>query len=537
MSPTNKPVQTVDAVIVGAGFGGMLMLYRLRELGFNVRALEMGDGVGGTWYWNRYPGARVDIESMEYSYQFSDALQQEWRWSERFAPQPELLKYANHVADRFNLREHIQFETRVNSAHYSDDTNTWRVTTESGDSFNAQFLICATGCLSSTNHPQIEGLDSFAGPVHHTGQWPHESVSFDGQRVGVIGTGSSAIQAIPVIAETAGHLSVFQRTANYSVPARNKPMDPGYENQIKSDYANFRARNNQMPNGFGSNNPRGDQSALEVSCSDRRAAYEDRWERGGLFFMGAFTDLIFDQNANDTAAEFVREKIRATVNDSATAELLQPKQTIGCKRICIDTGYYETYNRSNVSLVDISENGIDRITPTGISTGSEHHELDMLVLATGFDAMTGTLLRMDIRGRSGQTLADKWQAGPRNYLGLTTHGFPNMFIITGPGSPSVLTNMQVSIEQHTRWIADCLVHMRDTNKRVIEAELAAEDEWVGHVNAVADSTLYPTCNSWYLGANVPGKPRVFMPLLGFPAYVDRCEEVVAEGYVGFVLQT
>ncbi|MGB7182204.1 MAG: NAD(P)/FAD-dependent oxidoreductase [Burkholderiaceae bacterium] len=525
----------VDAIIVGAGFAGMLMIYRLRELGFSVCCVEMGDGVGGTWYWNRYPGARVDIESMEYSYQFSHELQQEWSWSERFAPQPELLRYANHVADRFNLREHIRFNTRVVGADFNDNDESWTVTTNSGNKIRGQFLICATGCLSSTNQPQIEGLDTFRGPVHHTGQWPHEPVSFDGLRVGVIGTGSSAVQAIPVIAESAGHLTVFQRTANYSVPARNRPMDPAYESQVKSDYLAFRERNNRMPNGFGSNNPRGDQSALEVSETERLVAYEDRWQRGGLFFMGAFTDLIFDQQANDTAAEFVRQKIAATVDDPVTAALLQPKQTIGCKRICIDTNYFETYNRPNVSLVDISENGIERITPDGLITAGSEHPLDMLVLATGFDAMTGTLLRMNIRGRGGQTLVDKWAAGPRNYLGLTTHGFPNMFMVSGPGSPSVLTNMLVSIEQHARWIAGCLAHMRSQHKRVIEADPAAEDDWVGHVNSVADSTLYPTCNSWYLGANVPGKPRVFMPLLGFPAYADRCDQVVAEGYSGFVL--
>jgi len=534
-SANQKETKILDAVVIGAGFGGMLMLYRMREAGFTARALERGDGVGGTWYWNRYPGARVDIESMEYSYQFSEQLQQEWRWTERFAAQPELLEYANHVADRFDLRSDIQLETEVTSAHYDESAKHWVVTTAGGEQFVGRFLISATGCLSSTNRPDIAGLDDFAGPVLHTGQWPHEPVDFTGKKVGVIGTGSSAIQSIPVIAQTAADLTVFQRTANYSVPAHNAPMDDRYEQKIKSEYSAFRARNNRMMNGFGSNNPRSTLATTDVDEAERTLAYEDRWNRGGLFFMGAFTDLIFDQKANDTAADFVRNKITEIVKDPETAKLLQPKQTIGCKRVCIDTGYYETYNRPNVSLVDIASAPIERMTPTGLQTSEKHYDLDMLVLATGFDAMTGTLLRMDIRGKGGVSLRDKWAAGPRNYLGLTTHGFPNMFLVSGPGSPSVLTNMLVSIEQHANWITQCMVDLRDKNKQAIEAQEQAEDEWVGHVNQVADSTLYPTCNSWYLGANVPGKPRVFMPLLGFPDYVDRCDAVVAAGYKGFTL--
>ena len=536
MSKANQAnTEVLDAVVIGAGFGGMLMLYRMREAGFTARALERGDGVGGTWYWNRYPGARVDIESMEYSYQFSEELQQEWRWTERFAAQPELLKYANHVADRFDLRRDIELDTEVTGAHFDEDARHWVVTTADGKEFIGRFLVSATGCLSSTNQPDIAGLDDFAGPVLHTGQWPHEPVDFSGKKVGVIGTGSSGVQSIPVIAQTAEHLTVFQRTANYSVPAHNAPMDEAYEQKIKSEYADFRARNNRMMNGFGSNNPRSTLATTDVGENERTEAYEDRWNRGGLFFMGAFTDLIFDQKANDTAADFVRNKIAQVVTDPQTARLLQPKQTIGCKRICIDTGYFETYNRPNVSLVDIASAPIENMTATGLQTTEQHYDLDMLVLATGFDAMTGTLLRMDIRGKGGVSLRDKWAAGPRNYLGLTTHGFPNMFLISGPGSPSVLTNMLVSIEQHASWITQCMIDLREKNKQVIEAQEQAEDEWIGHVNQVADSTLYPTCNSWYLGANVPGKPRVFMPLLGFPDYVDRCDAVVAAGYEGFTL--
>ncbi len=530
-----------DVVIVGAGFAGMYMLHRVRGLGLSARVFEAGSGVGGTWYWNRYPGARCDIESMEYSYQFSDELQQEWHWSERFATQPEILKYANHVADRFGLREDIRFDTRITGATFDEAAERWRVRMEVGGqpseaTVTARFLIMATGCLSSTNMPAIRGIETFAGPKYHTGRWPHEPVDFTGRRVGVIGTGSSAIQSIPIIARQAGELVVFQRTANYSVPAHNAPLDPDYEARIKADYAAFRARNSMMPNAFGSNLPRNEASALAASGEERKRAYETRWQRGGLVLLGAFGDLLLDARANETAAEFVRDKIRAIVRDPATAELLTPRQVIGCKRLCVDTGYYETFNRPNVRLVDVSADPIEEITPTGLRTGGREYALDSIVFATGFDAMTGTLIKMDIRGRGGLTLREKWAGGPRTYLGLGLAGFPNLFTISGPGSPSVLTNMIVSIEQHVNWIAECLAYMRDHGHGVIEASTQAEDAWVDHVNAVADRTLYPGCNSWYLGANVPGKTRVFMPLIGFPPYVQKCEAVAARGYEGFALQ-
>jgi cation diffusion facilitator CzcD-associated flavoprotein CzcO len=523
----------VDIVIVGAGFAGLYMLHRARGLGLTARVFEAGSGVGGTWYWNRYPGARCDVESMEYSYQFDDALQQDWRWSERFATQPEIMRYANHVADRFDLRKDIQFDTRVVAATFDEAAKRWTVRTDDGAETSAQFLVMATGCLSSTNLPDIKGLEGFSGARYHTGEWPHEEVDFSGKRVGVIGTGSSAIQSIPIIAEQAKALTVFQRTANYSVPAHNAPLDPQYEARIKADYANFRARNSLQINAFGSNLPRSSILAHDMTPEERRAAFEARWEYGGLFFLGALGDLLLDKEANDMAAEFVRGKIRGIVRDPAVAELLSPKQVIGCKRLCVDSGYYATFNRPNVRLVDISKSGIEEITRAGARVNGESFALDALVFATGFDAMTGTLLKIDIRGRNGLTLCEAWEAGPRTYLGLSVARFPNFFTICGPGSPSVLTNMMVSIEQHVNWIADCISHLRTSGRASIEARLEAQDAWVEHVNAVADRTLYPQCNSWYLGANVPGKTRVFMPLLGFPPYVEKCKEVVAKGYEGF----
>ena len=525
----------MDAVIVGAGFAGLYMLHRVRRLGLKARVFEAGSGVGGTWYWNRYPGARCDVESLEYSYQFDEALQQEWKWSERFAPQVEILRYAEHVADRFGLRSDIQFDTRVEAAVYDEAAGRWSVTASDGAETSGQFLILATGCLSSTNLPEIKGLESFAGERYHTGRWPHHAVDFSGKRIGVIGTGSSAIQAVPVIARQAKALVVFQRTPTYSVPARNGAIDPGYEARIKADYAGFRARNSRMPNAFGSNLPRSEASALSATPEERGRAFEERWRRGGLPFLGAFGDLMLNGEANAAAAEFVRGKIRGIVKDPATAARLTPRQPIGCKRLCVDTDYYATFNRPNVRLVDLGEAPIEAITAAGVIAGGEEHALDCLVFATGFDAMTGPLLAIDIRGRGGQALRDKWRGGPRSYLGLGSAGFPNLFIITGPGSPSVLTNMMVSIEQHVNWIADCLAWMRRNGHARIEATAAAEDEWGGHVNAVAERTLYPTCNSWYLGANVPGKPRVFMPLIGFPPYVEKCDAVAARGYEGFAL--
>ena len=525
---------TFDAVIVGAGFAGMYMLYRLREQGFSVRVYEAGSGVGGTWYWNRYPGARCDVESVQYSYQFSDALQQEWEWTERYATQPEILRYANHVADRFDLRKDIQFETRVSAATFDERRCRWTIVLADGTEVSARFCIMATGCLSSTNTPQFPGLDSFRGAVYHTGRWPHEEVGFTGQRVGVIGTVSSAIQSIPLIAEQAQHLFVFQRTPHYTVPARNAPLDSEYKRRVKAEYPAMRSRAKQMFAGIDMR--LNDRSALQAADAERQREYEARWAFGGVSFMGAFNDLLFDADSNATAAEFVRGKIREIVRDPELAAALSPRYVIGCKRLCVDTGYYSTFNRANVSLVDVRRSPIEAIAPQGVRVADKLYEIDSLVLATGFDAMTGALTRIDIRGKSGEALRDKWHGGPRTYLGLMIAGFPNFFTITGPGSPSVLTNMLPSIEQHVDWIADCLVFLRDRGLAQIEPTPEAENEWVAHVNEVAGTNLRSTCSSWYVGANVAGKPRVFMPYIGgFPAYVQKCCEVVAAGYRGFAL--
>lgn len=524
-----------DVVVVGAGFAGLYMLYRLRKQGFSALVLERADGVGGTWYWNRYPGARCDVESLEYSYSFSEELQQEWEWSERYSSQPEILEYANHVADRFHLRDGIEFETEVRSAKFDETSNTWHVETSRNETLVCQSLVMATGCLSSTNHPHMVGIDDFRGDIYHTGQWPHEPVDLQDKRIGIIGTGSSAIQAIPHLAEAASELVVFQRTPNFSVPARNRPSDPEEVKHVKSDYPQFREENRLAIAAIRGTLGANDQSVLGASEEERESEFQKRWSHGGFAFMGAFNDLSLSKDANNIAAEFVRDRIREVVHDPAVAELLAPDSTLGCKRLCLDTEYYETFNQPHVSLIDINRDPIQKLTAEGVQTASSEFEFDVVIFATGFDAMTGTLLRVDIRGRDGQSLNEKWEEGPKTYLGLTTANFPNLFMISGPGSPSVLTNMIVSIEQHVDWVADCLTYMREHGHNCIDADRQAEEEWVAYVNAIADMTLYPTCNSWYLGANIPGKPRVFMPHVGFPNYVERCNDVVNNDYQGFHL--
>jgi cyclohexanone monooxygenase len=527
-------IRQLDAVIVGAGFAGLYMIHRLRALGLTLRAFEAGSGVGGTWYWNRYPGARCDTDSVEYSYQFSDALQQEWTWSERFATQPEILRYLEHVADRFDLRRDIVFETRVTAVRFDDAAGRWLIETDRGERIAATYCVMATGCVSAVNEPPFEGLERFAGEWYQTSRWPKEGVDFTGRRVGVIGTGSSAIQAIPLIAEQAAELTVFQRQANYTVPARNAPLDAEDYAAIKADYAGHRRRAKAWPTGCWW--PVNEAAASDLSAEEQRRELEARWAIGGLRFYGAFSDLLVNRRANEIAAEFVRNKIRAVVKDPAVAELLCPRSVVGCKRICLDTGYYATYNRPNVTLVDISEAPIAEITREGVRAGDRVYALDALVFAIGFDAMTGALTRIEIRGRSGRSLAEKWADGPESYLGLAIAGFPNLFTITGPGSPSVLTNMVPSIEQHVEWIADCIAAARSRGTPRIEATAEAEAAWVAHNAEVAGGTLFPHCNSWYIGANIPGKPRVFMPYIGgFPAYVQKCDAVAANGYEGFTL--
>jgi cyclohexanone monooxygenase len=524
-----------DAIVVGAGFAGMYMLHRLRCLGFTARVFEAGGGVGGTWYWNRYPGARCDVESMQYSFSFSEELDQDWTWSEKYSPQPEILAYANHIADRFELRRDIVFDTRVTGATFDDRAKRWKIETDRGDKVTAQFCIMAVGCLSSPNRPRFEGIDDFKGPIYHTGEWPRDGVDFTGLRVGVIGTGSSAVQSIPIIAQQASELTVFQRTATWSVPAWNEALTPEYLKAAKADYPVLRAKARARPTGFYF--PFNMMPALDASPEEREKLYEEAWQRGGLPFLGAFGDLLFEKAANDTIADFARKKIKGIVKDAATAELLCPENVFGCKRLCVDTGYFETYNLPHVRLVDVSKKPIERFTSGGIVVDGREYPVDAIVSATGFAAMTGSFDTIAIAGRNGLKLSEKWRAGPRAYLGLTSAGFPNLFMITGPGSPSVLASMIQAIEQHVDWLVDCLGHMRDVGATTIEARLEDEDAWVEHVNEVSKVSLRSTCSSWYVGTNIPGRPRVFMPYIGgFPIYVQKCNEVMNGGFEGFVLE-
>ena len=527
-----------DAIVVGAGLGGLYALHRLRGLGLSVRVFEAGSDIGGTWFWNRYPGARCDVESMEYSYSFSNDLQQDWKWPERYGTQPEILRYINHVADRFDLRRDIALNTRVRAARFDREAGLWTIETDRGERVSAPFCVMASGNLSTPRVPDFKGLENFRGKWYHTGLWPQEGVDFTGQRVAVIGTGSSGVQMIPLVAAQADQLTVFQRTANFSLPARNAPLDPARERAHKEQYEARRRAALDTPFGI-AGHPAPTKAAWEVSAAERQRAFEAKWAEGGsISFLYSYTDLLVNKESNDTAAEFVRQKIRAIVRNPATAELLAPKDhPIGTKRLCLDTNYYETYNRNNVALVDVRSDPIQEITATGLRTRErEYGPFDAIAFATGFDAMTGALREIDIRVEGGPALADEWEAGPRTNLGLMVAGFPNMFIITGPGSPSVKTQMILAIEQHTDWIADCLSHLREKGYRRIEAEPAAQEAWVRHVNEVADGTLYPLANSWYMGANIPGKPRVFMPYVGgFAGYKKTCDAVAANGYEGFVL--
>ncbi|MEK9660529.1 MAG: NAD(P)/FAD-dependent oxidoreductase [Alphaproteobacteria bacterium] len=523
-----------DVIVVGAGFGGMYALYRLRGMGLSVRVLETGSDVGGTWYWNRYPGARVDTETMFYSYQFSRELEQEWEWTERYPSQAELQTYARHVADRFDLWPDIRFDTRVAAMDWDEDGRRWTVTMADGAAATARWCVMATGCLSAVNTPHFEGMEDFAGDIYHTARWPGEGVDFSGRRVAVIGTGSSAVQSIPEIAGQAADLTVFQRTANYVIPARNRPLDPAEVAHIKAHYPELRAEAKRTFSGNAF--PSAGVSAMAVSEEERNREYESRWQSGGLAFMATYADFQTSAEANRTASDFIRGKIHEIVDDPATADLLAPKQLFLCKRMCVGTDYYETYNRPNVHLVDVSETPIERFGETGVVVGGRTCAVDAIVLATGFDAMTGALNRIDIRGTGGRLLRDAWRDGPRTYLGLGIAGYPNMFTITGPGSPSVLSNMIPSIEQHVDWIANCLAHMRERGYGRIEAVPEAQEAWVAHVNETAGLSLRSTCQSWYLGSNIAGKPRVFLPYAGgIPAYVQKCDAVAANGYEGFRL--
>jgi cation diffusion facilitator CzcD-associated flavoprotein CzcO len=527
----SKVPKRVDVVIVGAGFAGMYLLKLMRDNGFDAVALEQGGGVGGTWYWNRYPGARCDVESVQYSHKYLPELEQEWNWSERYASQPEILAYANEIAGRLEIRRNICFERQLAEARYDETAQEWVLTCDTGETVRTRFYIMATGCLSVPNQVNFPGMASFEGLSYQTGQWPHEPVDFNGQRVAVIGTGSSAIQSIPQIAKQAAELTIFQRTPNYAVPARNRALDETELAEIKAQYANLRARQAESFANIAGRPPQG--TAAETTREEQLAEYQHRWDEGGILFNGAFTDVMLDKSANDIAAEFVRSKIRETVKDPETANLLCPSNTLGAKRLCVDIDYFETFNQPHVHLVDISDNA-PSIAPEGVETGGNTYEVDTIVYATGFDAMTGALLRVDICGRDGRRLRDHWAEGPRSYLGLAINGFPNLFTVTGPASPSVFTNMIPTIEQHCEWITECICTLRERGQVEIEAELDAENSWMEHNREVGEAHLRSSSASWYTGENIKGKPVGFMPYIGgFPQYRKKCEEAASNGYQGF----
>ncbi|MEK5080764.1 NAD(P)/FAD-dependent oxidoreductase [Solibacillus sp. FSL W7-1436] len=528
----------VDAVVIGAGFSGLYMLYRLREAGLSTKVYETGGGVGGTWYWNRYPGARCDSESICYNYTFSEELYKEWSWSSRFPEQPEILKYLNFVADKFDLRPGIQFNTRVTSASFDEETNRWNIQTDQGDQVSAKYFITGVGCISTANIPNIKGMDNFKGEIYHTGHWPHEKVDFSGKRVGVVGTGSSGIQSIPVIAKEAEHLTVFQRTPQYSVPAKNYPYTAEFLEKSKENYHNMRALMRNSVGGMAMTY--GENSVLDHTPEQRREVLEAAWEKGGWAVLAAYNDLLINEEGNVLVAEFVRSKIREIVKDPETAEKLLPDHYYGTKRAIIDTDYFETYNRENVSLVDIKKAPIEEITSKGIRTEDGEYELDVIVFATGFDGMTGSLFKIDIRGRDDVALKEKWQDGAntKTYLGLTTAGFPNLFMLTGPESPSVLGNMPAAIEQHVEWVMDCIEHLQNNQIEVLEAKPEAEEKWSQHCKELADSTLYTKTESWYTGANIEGKAKGFPIYVGgYHEYRKICDDVAVNGYDGFTLDT
>ncbi|WEA38201.1 flavin-containing monooxygenase [Lysinibacillus fusiformis] len=532
----NQPIKEVDAVILGAGFAGLYMLHQLKSKGFSTIVYETGDGVGGVWYWNRYPGARCDIESIYYNYTFSKELYEEWTWTSRFPEQEEILRYLNYVADRLKLRSNIQFNTRVKAAHFDEEQHKWLVHLNDGHQVLAKYFITGIGCLSAANVPKFQGLDQFSGKWYHTGHWPHDKVDFTGKRVGIIGTGSSGIQAIPVIAKEAKHLTVFQRTPQYTIPARNHLYDEDFIRQTKGNFENLKhaMRNSFSGTPFAYNHP----SAIEDSEHHRQKVFEEAWAQGGFAFASTYKDLLTNEQSNEKAAAFICSKIRETVQDPTVAEKLCPKYMYGTKRQVLDSDYFETYNRDNVLLVDVKESPILEITETGIQTASNHFELDIIIFATGYDSMTGPLFKIDIRGRNGVTLKDKWENGAsvQTYLGLATASFPNLFMITGPESPSVLVNMPIAIEQHVEWIAQCIDYLREHDIDVMETNAEAEQAWSKHCREIANETLYVKGDSWYTGANIAGKPRSFLIYLGgFDYYTKRCQEVAQNNYEGFQL--
>jgi cyclohexanone monooxygenase len=529
-------IEELDVLVVGAGFSGLYAIYRFRQQGLKLLCLEAAGGVGGVWHHNRYPGARCDVRSIDYSYSFSRELQQEWRWTERFASQPEILRYAEHVAERFDLLKHIQLNTRLVSAHWDEATGQWLARSDTGERYACRYVVLATGALSAPKTPDFEGLEDFAGEWHQTSRWPHHPVSFAGKRVGVIGTGSSGIQTIPVVAEEALHLTVFQRTPAFSMPARNGPIDEAEYAEIRARYDAYRREMRSGQSGqfsVGSGRP-----AHDFTPDQQQTALEAGWARGGLGLGGAFSDSLTNQDANDIVARFIHDKIRSIVKDPAVAEKLCPTDhPVSTRRPCLDTGYFEAFNRENVTLVDLREDPIERITAGGIRTRSAEHPLDMIIFATGFDAFTGAVRAIDIRNAAGEHVMDRWKDGPRTYLGTMVSGFPNLFFVTGPGSPSVLANVIIAAELDIEWISDCIAWMDARSRRAIEPRPEAEQKWVEHVAEVANRTLYPKANSWYMGANIPGKPRVFLPYVGgLGNFATIARAKAAAGYEGFLVR-
>lgn len=524
-----------DVIVIGAGFAGLYALYQFRERGYITQVIEAGSDIGGTWFWNRYPGARCDIESLQYSYSFSEEIQQEWHWSELYGTQPEILSYIHFVAERLHLRSGIMLNTRVSSLTFNESENTWAVQCESGELLFSRHCIMATGCLSAPLEPDIPGLERFGGEIYRTTNWPTESVDFAGKSVGLIGTGATGVQLAPVVAEQCEQLTVFQRTPNYSIPAHNRTMDAKHEQTWKAHYAQnrtdaARTRNNAIMH-------HGKEPGENMPLTKLRDIFEKRWQMGGLNFLYGVTDLVTNKRVNGAAAQFVCDKIAERVNDPVTARKLMPKgQILGAKRLCADTRYYETFNRSNVSLVDLSEEALQTVTESGLKTSDNDYQLDTLILATGFDAMTGALNRIDITGAGGKTLRQHWAEGARTLLGLTVADMPNLFLITGPGSPSVLSNMVTSIEQNVDWACDCIDYLYQHDYQRITATPNAEQRWVDHVREVADRTLLPTQQTWYVGANVPGKAQIYLPYIGgVTQYLKHCRRIADNDYEGFRL--
>lgn len=530
----NSAVKKVDVVVVGAGIGGMYAVHKFREMNLSVQGIESGGDIGGVWYWNRYPGARCDLMSIDYSYSFSKEIQQEWTWSEQFAAQPEILSYLNFVADKLDLRKDIQFNTRVIRAEFNEQSHTWFVTTNTGDIFEAPYCVMATGPLSIPKDPDFAGTKDFQGDIYFAGKWPHEGVDFTGKRVGLVGTGSSGIQITPVVAETAQSLHVFQRTPSFSLPMRNVELDDEYIEEVKNNYNGL--RETAGASRLGGMRPVTTRAFFSVPRGQRVQLMEDAWNQGGLAFLGTFSDLLVNEKANDQVADFVRSKIEQVIDDPQLAEQLKPQgYPVFARRPCLDTSYYEAFNKPHVHLVDCINDPIEKLTAKGVKTTSRETELDILIFATGYDSLSGAMMAFDIIGRNEKPLKEKWVEGPVSYMGLLIKDFPNLFSVCGANGPSALANIFTLNEQNVDWIADCIQHMRDKGIATVEATAEAESDWMGVVADMARKTLISKAKTWYVGANIEGKPTgLTIYAGGFLAYRQFCDNVVAEGYSGLV---